>query len=78
MTGPWVSELDDLWERISPKRGARKMVMDLRTTTFADAEGIRVLRAIYAQTGAELLTATPWTQYLAEEIARQAPQHKEI
>ncbi len=52
--------------------------MDLRTTTFADAEGIRVLRAIYAQTGAELLTATPWTQYLAEEIARQAPQHKEI
>ena len=77
LTGPWVSELAYLWEQTSPKRGARKLALDLRGTTFADAGGIRILRSIYSQTGADVLTATPWTQYLAEEIARPAAASNE-
>ena len=72
LTGPWVDELAHLWEQTSAQRGERKIAIDLRATTFADAGGIRVLRSIYSQTGATLLSATPWTQYLAEEIERAA------
>ncbi|MFP5276743.1 MAG: hypothetical protein ACLGPM_06490 [Acidobacteriota bacterium] len=77
LTGPWVGELAHLWEQTSPQRAGRKIALDLRATTFADAGGIRVLRSIYSQTGATLLTATPWTQYLAEEIARTAAETNE-
>ena len=31
--------------------------------------GKQALRDIYAQTGAEIVSSTPWTQYLAEEIS---------
>ena len=40
-------------------------------TTYADAGGIQVLRAIYSQTEAAILTSTPWTQYLADEVTRK-------
>lgn len=68
LTGPWVAELDRLWKQISSVRADRKIALDLRATTFADADGIHSLRAIFLETGAEILTGTPWTQYLAEEI----------
>jgi len=29
------------------------------------------LRAIYSQTEAAILTSTPWTQYLADEVTRK-------
>lgn len=77
LTGPWVTELDLLWERTWPARADRKLALDLRATTYADAGGIRSLSAIYAQTGAEILTGTPWTQYLAEEIQRNAAARNE-
>ena len=68
LAGPWVAELDRLWEQTASKREARNLSIDLRSTTFADTDGIRSLRNIYSETRAELLTGTPWTQYLAEEI----------
>ncbi len=68
LAGPWAAELDRLWEQKAPEIGEKKLSIDLRETTFADAGGIRILRAIYSQTRAEILTGTPWTQYLAEEI----------
>ena len=71
VTGPWVAELDRLWLQASPTLGSRQLSLDLRETTYADTGGIEALRAIYSQTKAEILTSTPWTQYLAEEIARE-------
>jgi len=68
LTGPWVAELDHLWEKAATVRANRKILLDLRATTFADADGIRALRSIYEQTRADFLTDTPWTKYLAEEI----------
>ena len=69
LAGPWVEELDRIWKETAPGLKQRKLSLDLRETTFADAGGIRVLQTIYSQTGALILAGTPWTQYLAEEIA---------
>jgi hypothetical protein len=71
IVGPWAAELDRLWAQTSPSLAARKLSLDLRETTYADAGGIRVLRAIYSQTAAVILTSTPWTQYLADEVTRK-------
>jgi anti-anti-sigma regulatory factor len=68
LTGPWVDELDRVWGETAPGLKQRALSLDLRETTFADAGGIRVLKAIYSQTGASILAGTPWTQYLAEEV----------
>ena len=71
VTGPWVAELDHVWAQASPTLGSRQLSLDLRETTYADAGGIKTLQAIYSQTKANILTSTPWTQYLAEEISRE-------
>ena len=52
----------------------KKLSLDLRETTFADGDGFRILQTIYSQTGAAILAGTPWTQYLAEEVANTNSQ----
>ena len=74
IAGPWAAELDRLWEETKPTLDARKLALDLRDTTFADAGGIRMLRAIFSQTQAAILTSTPWTQYLADEVTSKNTQ----
>lgn len=69
LAGPWVAELDRLWRERAPAFERKNLSLDLREITFADAGGIRVLKAIHSRTGAALLSGTPWTQYLAEEVA---------
>ncbi len=71
VAGPWAVELGRLWDQTLPTLASRQLSLDLRQTTYADASGIRILRAIFSQTGAVILTDTPWTQYLAEEVKRQ-------
>ena len=78
VAGPWVAELDRLWQQASPVLGSRQLSLDLRETTYADAGGIAALRAIYSQTKAVILTSTPWTQYLAEEISRESWKQLDI
>ncbi|MGB7266977.1 MAG: hypothetical protein WBC92_15790, partial [Terracidiphilus sp.] len=75
--GPWAAELGRLWEEKAPTVAQKKLSLDLRETTFADAGGMRILKAIYSQTGAALLTGTPWTEYLAEEVMRKNSQQAE-
>jgi len=74
LTGPEAVELGRLWEEQAPAFAQKKLSLDLRDTTFADADGIRILKAIYSQTGAAILSGTPWTQYLAEEVASKNSQ----
>jgi anti-anti-sigma regulatory factor len=74
LAGPWADELRRLWEEKAPAFTHKKMSLDLRETTFADAGGIRILQTIYSQTGAAILAGTPWTQYLAEEVANTNSQ----
>ncbi|HEY1577680.1 MAG TPA: hypothetical protein VGF82_11490 [Terracidiphilus sp.] len=68
VAGPWASELDRVWLETAPRLGSKKLAINLHNVTFADASGKQVLRRIYAQTHAEFLTSTPWTQFLAEEV----------
>jgi anti-anti-sigma regulatory factor len=70
IAGPWATELSRTWSELAPTIGARKVSIDLRDATYADARGIQVLRKIVSQTAAELITSTPWTKYLAEEVTR--------
>lgn len=74
LAGPWAAELGRLWEEKGPAFAQKKLSLDLRETTFADSGGIRILKAIHAQTGAAILSGTPWTQYLAEEVAGKNSQ----
>jgi anti-anti-sigma regulatory factor len=78
LTGPWVEELDRVWEQTAPALHQRRLSLDLRETTFADAGGIRILHAIYSQTGARILAGTPWTQYLADEITANNSNSMEL
>jgi hypothetical protein len=75
IVGPWAAELDRLWEQTMPTLASRKLCLDIRETTYADAGGIRALRAIYSQTHAAILTSTPWTQYLAAEVMSKNNNH---
>lgn len=68
VAGPWASELDRVWVEAAPRLQSKKLVIDLHNVTYADANGKQVLRDIYAQTRAELVATTPWTQFLVEEV----------
>jgi hypothetical protein len=68
IVGPWAAELDGFWEQTSPAMKAKHLSLDLRESTHVDGGGILILRAIYSQTGARILAATSWAQYLAEEV----------
>jgi hypothetical protein len=70
IAGPWAAELGRSWTELTPPLGTRTLLIDLRNATYADASGVQVLRNIYSETRAELITSTPWTKYLAEEIMR--------
>ena len=74
IAGPWAAELDRLWKETAPAVAGREIFLDLRDTTFADADGIRALKNVYFQTEARILTGTPWTEYLAEEVSRKNSQ----
>lgn len=78
VAGPWAAELGRLWEEKAPVVAKKKLALDLRETTFADAEGMRVLKTIYSESGAEILAGTPWTHYLAEEVSRTNEQQTEL
>jgi anti-anti-sigma regulatory factor len=68
VAGPWADELSRFWQETAPSLVQKKLLLDLRETTYADASGMQTLQAIYSQTGASILAVTPWTQYLADEI----------
>jgi anti-anti-sigma regulatory factor len=70
VAGPWSDELQRTWADVAASVGKRAVTIDLRNATYADASGIDVLQNIYRKTGAELITGSPWTKYLAEEVTR--------
>jgi anti-anti-sigma regulatory factor len=69
IAGPWAEELSRVWVETAPVLGSRKLSIDLSGVTYADEAGKKVLREVVAQTGAEIVSGTLWTQYLAEQVA---------
>lgn len=70
VAGPWADELQRAWAEVAASVGKRTVTIDLRNTTYADSNGIAVLQGIYTKAVAELITGSPWTKYLAEEVTR--------
>ena len=68
VAGPWVAELKRAWTELIPRLCGKKVSLDLRNVTYTDASGKCVLCEIFSRTKADLLTSSPLTQYLAEEI----------
>jgi hypothetical protein len=75
VAGPWAEELNRVWVETAPQLASRKLTIDLHNVTYADAKGKSILRAIYAQTKAVLVASTPWTQFLAAEIAANSTEN---
>jgi anti-anti-sigma regulatory factor len=69
VAGAWAAELSSFWLAKAELLASREVSIDLRNVTYADAGGKRVLHEIHKQTKAKLVTSTPWTQFLAAEIA---------
>jgi hypothetical protein len=69
IVGPWVQELERVWVETAPRLGTKKLSIDLRNVTYADASGKRVLRSIFSQSGAELVANSLGVQDLAKQVA---------
>jgi len=68
VAGPWVAELSRVWVETAPQLNSRKLILDLRSVTYADSAGTGALRQIYAHCRPRLIAGSPWTEYLAGEI----------
>jgi hypothetical protein len=65
LAGPWVDELEHCWHRAISDDGAVRVV--LKTVTFIDAEGRRLLTEMHRQ-GTELVAHGCMTKAIVEEI----------
>ena len=72
VVGPWVREFDKTWQNLAPSLESRKLVVDLCGVLHMDSAARQLLAQIYKQTGADLLTNTPMTEYFAEEARRRS------
>jgi hypothetical protein len=70
VAGPWVNELNRVWVETAPKLGKKRLSIDLRNVTYADAAGKSALKEIFSESHAELVANTLGIQDLAEEIVR--------
>ena len=80
IAGPYVAELSRVWGDRAPFPSTKKLTLDLHNVLNLDSYGRQVLREIYIQTNAELVTGTPWTQSLAQQIMRSDahPDNEEL
>jgi hypothetical protein len=68
VVGPWADELDRVWGETAPRVGAKKVAVDLRDMTYADAVGRRVLKTIFSESGAKLVATSLGVEDLASAI----------
>jgi len=70
LAGSSVGKLNRAWMEFAPRLGSTPLTIDLRPVTRADAYGVKALRNLQSLTGARLITTTPLTRYVAEDVAR--------
>lgn len=78
IAGPWVAELGRVWLETAPRLASRKLSIDLRNVTYADIRGTQVLRDICSLAKTELVTSTPWTQYLAADVKDDSGETNQV
>lgn len=68
LAGPWVAELHRAWSELAPRLLNRQVRLDVRNVTYSDLDGKHLLRNIFRETQAEILTRSQWSRHLAEEV----------
>lgn len=69
VAGPWVAELDRAWVEAAPRIGSKKLTIDLRDVTYADAAGKDVLLKILSESDAEMVADPLQMADLARELS---------
>lgn len=78
IAGPWTAELRRVWVETAPRISGKRLVIDLREVTYADASATKLLQDIYIQTHAQVIAGSVWTQSLAEYITQsETHTHRE-
>lgn len=67
IAGENVNTLLQTWQDLAPSLGTKKLKIDLRGVTHADATGRSLLGRIHAATSAEFMADTPLTKYFSEQ-----------
>ena len=70
LVGPWATELGRTWHDLWASANQMPLRLDIRGVTFADEKGSHILREIVRETGAEILSDSPLTQYFANQATR--------
>lgn len=65
---PWTKELEKAWQSFADTLGAKKLLLDIRGTTFADQNGIALLGKIVRTANAVLVADSPLTRHFAEKV----------
>jgi anti-anti-sigma regulatory factor len=68
LAGPWVEEVTRVWEDLAQE--SRQYVVDLRSITFIDGTGKRLLAAMWRR-GAQLVASDCCTRNIVDEIQRE-------
>jgi len=77
VAGPWVEELNRIWDSVAPSLGSRLLRLDLRGVGFVDARGRQLLREIYEKANASFVADSPLTRYFADDAMRQSSKNGE-
>ena len=67
LVGAWAAELEQAWNKESPARNRKAFIVDLTETLYIDAEGKRVLAALFRD-GAFFKTSGTMTSSIVDEI----------
>lgn len=77
LVGPWVEEVSRAWQSLAPSLGSKELRLDLRGVAFVDADGVKLLRAIYRKVNARFLADSPLMKYFADEAMKESPKKRE-
>jgi len=69
LSGPWVTELEQVWKTASSTTQDRKTVLDLGEVDFIDPAGEALLGRLHTA-GVELAAVTPLIRALVREVCR--------
>ncbi len=70
LVGPWIGELERCWREAEHSAAGRPLIVDLRSGTFVEQEGKRLLTRM-CQAGADLLATGCCMRSIVEEAKKQ-------
>lgn len=65
---PWTEELEAAWGDVATKLAGKKLLLDIRATTFIDQRGVELLQKIVRVSNAMMLADSPLTMQFARKV----------